>query len=51
MINMIADNATLIGLVFFFGFFVAVVIRMLRPGAKNEYGPYGQIPLKEDEND
>ncbi len=50
MIDLIADNATIIGLVFFFSFFVAMLFWICRPGAKTIYKNYGEIPLKEGED-
>lgn len=47
MIDWITSNATLIGLLFFFSFFVAVLIWVFRPGTKDKYKGYGVIPLKE----
>ncbi len=39
----------MIGLLFFFIFFCAVVLWTFRSGAKNIYEKYGRIPLEENE--
>jgi cbb3-type cytochrome oxidase subunit 3 len=44
-------DAGLIGLLFFFAFFVAILIWVFRPGSKSLYTNHGQIPLKDDNND
>ena len=48
MFNYIADNAGLIGLLFFFMFFTLVGLWTFRPGAKEEYQSHAQIPLQDD---
>ncbi|MCB1531963.1 MAG: CcoQ/FixQ family Cbb3-type cytochrome c oxidase assembly chaperone [Alphaproteobacteria bacterium] len=40
-------NAGLIGLLFFFVFFIGVVVWVMRPGSKEKYKEDAQIPLKE----
>lgn len=47
MIDFVTSNATLIGLLFFFSFFVVVLIWVYRPGTKSTYKKYAEIPLKE----
>ena len=47
MIDFIMSNATLIGLLFFFCFFVGVLIWVYRPGSKSTYKNFAEIPLKE----
>ena len=47
MIDYIADHAGLIGLLFFFTFFVGITIWTYRPGAKHKYKQDAQIPLKD----
>lgn len=42
-------DAGLIGLIFFFVFFCAVVLWTFRPGAKNKYKKHGQLPLEEND--
>lgn len=42
-------DAGLIGLLFFFVFFVAITAWTFRPGAKKNYKDHGDIPLKENE--
>lgn len=42
-------DAGLIGLIFFFVFFVAVTLWTYRPGAKKTYQDHGEIPLQENE--
>ena len=39
--------AGLTGLLFFFIFFVVIVSWLFRPGAKDKYKEYGNIPLNE----
>lgn len=39
----------MIGLLFFFAFFIGLMVWLFRPGAKREYDDAGQIPLKEDD--
>ena len=43
-------NAGLIGLLFFFAFFMSVALWLLRPGAKEKAQHDARIPLTEDEN-
>jgi len=38
----------LLGLMFFFAFFCAVLLWVLRPGAKKKYKQDAEIPFKED---
>jgi cbb3-type cytochrome oxidase subunit 3 len=47
MINFIADNATIIGLIFFFSFFLGVVIWIMQPSQKDNFEKYSKIPLKD----
>ncbi len=49
MIDFLAANAGMIGLLFFVVFFTVVVSWTLRPGAKKMYKEYGSIPLEESE--
>jgi len=39
----------LLGLLFFFAFFCAVLLWVMRPGSKAQYKRDSEIPLKEDE--
>jgi len=39
----------LVGLLFFFAFFVAITLWTLRPNAKKKYEDHGNIPLKEND--
>ena len=41
----------LIGLLFFFAFFVGLLIWLYRPGAGKKYSKYGDIPLEDDKDD
>jgi len=41
----------LIGLLFFFVLFTAILIWLFRPGAKEHFKQQGEIPLKDDENE
>ncbi len=47
MIDYIAANAGLIGLLFFFIFFSLVVLWTFRPSAKKSYEDHALIPLEE----
>lgn len=47
--DFILDNATLIGLLFFFGFFMVMAVWVFRPGAKKNYQNKADIPLKGDQ--
>ncbi len=47
MIDTLAANAGMIGLLFFFVFFVGVVFWTFRPGAKDAYKKDALIPLEE----
>ncbi|MAE51833.1 MAG: CcoQ/FixQ family Cbb3-type cytochrome c oxidase assembly chaperone [Micavibrio sp.] len=50
MKELFADaNMGLIGLIFFFLFFCAVLVWVMRPGSKEQYKNNSEIPLKEDE--
>lgn len=41
-------DAGLLGLLFFFTFFIALVFWLLRPGAKGKAEEHARIPLNED---
>lgn len=41
----------LIGLLFFFIFFMGVLVWLFLPGAKTKYKEYGNIPLEDDEDE
>lgn len=43
--------APLIGLTFFFGVFLMIVVSVLRPGAKQKLQLLAEIPLKEENHD
>ncbi|MCF8495566.1 MAG: cbb3-type cytochrome c oxidase subunit 3 [Alphaproteobacteria bacterium] len=45
-----SHHAGVIGLLFFFIFFVAMIAWLFRPGSKEQYKEDAQIPFK-DEND
>ncbi|MCB9983691.1 MAG: cbb3-type cytochrome c oxidase subunit 3 [Rhodospirillales bacterium] len=47
MIDFVSDNAGMIGLLFFFSFFVAASVWTFRPGAKGQYKKHAHIPLEE----
>jgi len=49
MIDYVSTHAGLIGLIFFFVFFSAVVLWTFRPSAKDAYEKQGLIPLEENE--
>ncbi len=42
-------DAGMVGLLFFFAFFCAVLIWVMRPGSKKKYDEHAEIPLNEDE--
>lgn len=46
MIDWIAAHAGLIGLLFFFVFFVTMVLWIYRPGAKSRYQKFASIPFE-----
>lgn len=46
MIGFITANAAIIGLLFFFTFFIGVVIWTYRPGTARHYQDCARIPLK-----
>lgn len=48
MIGYVLDNAGVIGLLFFFLFFVGVLIWLYRPGQKQKFEKHSQIPFKEE---
>lgn len=50
MINYILGNAGVVGLLFFFVFFVVMVTWLFRPNSKNVYESYGEMPLRENED-
>lgn len=43
----LASNATLVGLIFFFGFFSLVAVRTFAPGKKHHMEAHGRIPLED----
>ena len=47
MITWLLSNATMIGLLFFFGFFTLVAIRTFAPGKKHQIEAHGRIPLED----
>lgn len=49
LIDFIADNSTLIGLIGFFSAFVLIAIMTYRPANKARIESYGHIPFKERE--
>lgn len=51
MISFLAQHAGMIGLLFFFGFFTVMLIWVFRPGAKKVFQDFGDIPLKEKDNE
>lgn len=51
MIDWISANAGIIGLIFFFTFFIFMALWVYRPGAKKSYQQKAHIPLNEDQND
>lgn len=51
MIDTLSTHAGLVGLVFFFAFFLLVMLWLIRPGAKEYYNAQAKIPLKGDSDD
>lgn len=51
MLDFLAQNAGMIGLVFFFTFFLGVLGWVFMPGKKQEFKQFGNIPLEESDND
>ena len=51
MIDFLAEHSGVIGLVIFVGFFSFVVAKLYRPGAKQVYDRFADIPLMEDSHD
>lgn len=51
MIDFLADHAGLIGLLFFFIFFCAIALWVMRPGSKQAYKNSASIPFKEDDHE
>ncbi len=49
MIDFLAKNAGLIGLLFFFTFFCGVAVWVVRPGSKKVYTNSASIPFKEND--
>ncbi len=49
MLDYISLNAGLIGLIFFFVFFITVTLWTFRPAAKESYEKHALIPLEENE--
>ena len=52
MKELYADSTIgIIGLLFFFFFFMGILIWLFRPGAKEHYKNYGNIPLRNDSDE
>ena len=51
MIDFLNHHAGLIGLIFFFGFFIAMLVWVLRPGMTKKFEEFGNIPLKEKDHE
>lgn len=51
MMDWISSNAGMIGLLFFFVFFIGMALWVFRPGAKSSYDAKARIPLNEDESE
>jgi cbb3-type cytochrome oxidase subunit 3 len=47
--DFLTQNATLIGLLFFFTFFCLMLLWTFRPSAKKQHKEHANIPLKETE--
>lgn len=48
ILTTLAQNAGVIGLLFFFIFFTLMAVWVYRPGAKQTYARHADIPLKEE---
>ena len=51
MMDFITTHGGLIGLLFFFTFFVLMAVWVYRPGSMDKYQNYAGIPLKESDYD
>ena len=51
MIDWISAHAGIVGLLFFFGFFVLMTAWVFRPGAKAGYSAKSRIPLKDSDDE
>ncbi len=51
MIDWLSHNAPMIGLLFFFIFFVLMALWLYRPGAKGLYQSHASIPLEESKDE
>jgi cbb3-type cytochrome oxidase subunit 3 len=51
MIDFLATHAGLIGLLFFFTFFMCVAVWIFRPGMARNYQNFALIPLRERDDD
>lgn len=49
MMDFISTHAGLIGLLFFFTFFLAVIAFAYRPNSKENFKKYASIPLEEND--
>ncbi len=50
-LDWVTVNAGMIGLIFFFGFFMLMLLWVFRPGAGSTYQNHANIPLKESDNE
>jgi cytochrome c oxidase cbb3-type subunit 4 len=51
IVTNLSAHAGMIGLLFFFVFFVGLLIWVFRPGSKKNYDAKAQIPLKDDNDE
>ncbi|MCB1651474.1 MAG: cbb3-type cytochrome c oxidase subunit 3 [Alphaproteobacteria bacterium] len=51
MIDWVSQHAGVIGLLFFFSFFVLAALWIYRPGSKKNYQEQANIPLKEEDDE
>jgi cbb3-type cytochrome oxidase subunit 3 len=49
--DFLTEHATIIGLIFFFGFFCGLIAWVFLPGSSKKFKDYGEIPLKENGDD
>ncbi len=47
----LAENATLVGLIFFFSIFVIILVYTLAPSRKHTIEAHGRIPLEDETHD
>lgn len=51
MLENVSNTTTIIGLIFFFSFFLGVIIYVFNPANKKKMKQHGEIPLNESEQE